>query len=579
MNFPSGFLLCRSALYLLCLLIALPVFADEINVPDDEETIQAAIDTATDGDTILVEPGEYRETITLRGKNGLTLSGRETARTILKPATSSKPVVTLDDTTDVTFKNFTILDASSGVSVINSTDFSISANVFHLGTSGIAVTISSNSEGDITNNTFYQNSIGAKRATTKTRIKNNLFVENETAISDSATSNSSITYNGFYSNTDDGSVGTNDVTLTNPSFVSVDQSDFHLQADSDADDKGSATDSSYDNSIADLGAYGGSDADTYPYPVGGLKVVNPLYDAASYSLTLQWTANTDYRVSGYKVYSYIEGVTSSYDITAGVTTSITSYPLASPTAPVSAAPTEIPAITAVTPHNQSLVVAWSAASGATRYELRYRADSTAEKELNVGNVTSYTLSGLTNGTTYKIRVLAVAQAMLHARVTAYNAKNESYTPSSEITQILGPAYDGVPSVEAEGMPEATVSYPLLPNEGCFIATAAYGHYSAPQVQALRDFRDRYLMKFSAGRAFVHWYYTHGPAGARVLNDYPVLKLPARIALYPLVLSALFFTQTLASIQLLAVLSLVLLSTIAVLRYRKRISCAGSARSP
>ncbi|NQU04868.1 MAG: T9SS type A sorting domain-containing protein [Calditrichaeota bacterium] len=39
-----------------------------INIPDDQETIQAGIDAAEDGDTVLVQPGEYYESINFEGK-------------------------------------------------------------------------------------------------------------------------------------------------------------------------------------------------------------------------------------------------------------------------------------------------------------------------------------------------------------------------------------------------------------------------------------------------------------------------------------------------------------------------------
>lgn len=48
------------------------------------------------------------------------------------------------------------------------------------------------------------------------------------------------------------------------------------------------------------------------------------------------------------------------------------------------------------------------------------------------------------------------------------------------------------------------------DSGCYVATMAYGSYDAPQVLILRQFRDRFLQKFSAGRAFIRWYYAKSP---------------------------------------------------------------------
>jgi hypothetical protein len=46
-----------------------PLSARIINIPDDFETIQAGIDEAEDGDTVLVAPGEYVENIDFLGKD------------------------------------------------------------------------------------------------------------------------------------------------------------------------------------------------------------------------------------------------------------------------------------------------------------------------------------------------------------------------------------------------------------------------------------------------------------------------------------------------------------------------------
>jgi hypothetical protein len=46
--------------------------------------------------------------------------------------------------------------------------------------------------------------------------------------------------------------------------------------------------------------------------------------------------------------------------------------------------------------------------------------------------------------------------------------------------------------------------------GCYIATMSYGSYDAPQVLILREFRDRFLDRFKAGRSFIAWYYRTSP---------------------------------------------------------------------
>jgi pimeloyl-ACP methyl ester carboxylesterase len=67
--------------------------------------------------------------------------------------------------------------------------------------------------------------------------------------------------------------------------------------------------------------------------------------------------------------------------------------------------------------------------------------------------------------------------------------------------------------------------------GCFIATAAFGSPLAAEVQHLRDFRDRVLLRMTAGRAFVKWYYSWSPRGAEWLRARPFARKMTRTALW------------------------------------------------
>ena len=72
------------------------------------------------------------------------------------------------------------------------------------------------------------------------------------------------------------------------------------------------------------------------------------------------------------------------------------------------------------------------------------------------------------------------------------------------------------------------------DDGCFIATAAYGSSLAPEVDVLRQFRDQYLLPSTAGQLLVRAYYFLSPPVAEFISQQPALKAVIRVALWPLV---------------------------------------------
>jgi len=64
------------------------------------------------------------------------------------------------------------------------------------------------------------------------------------------------------------------------------------------------------------------------------------------------------------------------------------------------------------------------------------------------------------------------------------------------------------------------------DEGCFIATAVYGNINAPEVNALRRFRDNTLVHNTAGRAFVDFYYSGaGKKAADIVKEHLPSTIP------------------------------------------------------
>lgn len=93
--------------------------------------------------------------------------------------------------------------------------------------------------------------------------------------------------------------------------------------------------------------------------------------------------------------------------------------------------------------------------------------------------------------------------------------------------------------EYENATSQAVSF-TVEKRGCIIATAAYGSELAPELQFLRDFRDRLVYSTFAGaqfmEAFEAWYYSFSPPIAALIDESSLIRQLVRIALYPLIFS-------------------------------------------
>ncbi len=544
--------------------LCLPAAIGDVIVPDDYDTIQEAIAAiAADPELdrrIIVEPGTYRENITLI--EDLSVRGRETARTFLEGG-GDQPVVTINGVDNVDFANFTLTEGNIGVQVDNSLDVTISNNVFDLGGSATGVEVIDDSDVVVSNNTFWENGTAVSRTQDLTEIKNNIFARNALAIRSDG-DDAEISFNCFFENINTDTLGSDSETAEDVLFVDTDERDFHLREDSDCIDVGAETDTDViDGSRADAGAYGGSLADTFPFPVPQPDAVDTSAGSSGpFSINVSWSANRSYLVTnssdpgGYDLYYDSDASGPPYDGTdAGSgdpdqaspidVGNVTSFTLDGLSPDVTSAP-ETPTLLSVEPGNQRLRLRWTAVDGATRYNVHWGVASTSENTLDVGNVTSFELSGLENGVTYQLAVSAVAQATYYIAVKVYDstASRHESVFSPEATVSLGESFESGLSNELTGIPEEVVPFPDLPDNGtgCFIATAAYGGESAPSVLALRDFRDRYLITNAPGRAVVDAYYATSPPLARYLDAHPELKPVVRVALYPLVAAALFVLE-------------------------------------
>lgn len=101
-----------------------------------------------------------------------------------------------------------------------------------------------------------------------------------------------------------------------------------------------------------------------------------------------------------------------------------------------------------------------------------------------------------------------------------------------------PGTPGSPVTAAELCTSPSEVVGLLDDKHCFIATAAFGSDMAPEVESLREFRNKFLMNNFVGRGFVAFYYKHSPYYANLIAESDFARGLVRLLLWPI----LFFAQ-------------------------------------
>jgi len=282
------FMLSRitTSLVLVHLIYVSVVSATIINVPGDHPTIQAGIDASSDGDTIMVAPGRFNETLIISGKDIHILSkfGPDSSFITASPDTD-KGWIWFEDNTKSTLRGFTIKDkwdALGGIVFIkgNSTPRIENCLFTNLYNSYSIINNQNSSTSidptEITSCVFAYNPGQSSEANTissngsYTLVRNSILwntgFENEINGGEVIVSYSDI-YNGW---SGEGNIN------SHPEFVDPASGDFHFQVGSPCINSGDPSlPKDSDGSVTDMGVYG----TTGNTSIHAIESVNPTQNA------------------------------------------------------------------------------------------------------------------------------------------------------------------------------------------------------------------------------------------------------------------------------------------------------------
>jgi len=543
------------ALILLCFFSSLNAADIPVNAEDDDTAIQSLIAGSTPGDTLVFEPGTYTTSITINGANQLNIKGKDTTNTILQ-SSGNNPVITVEGAPRSTIQNLTFKSASIAIKFIDSTtsNTDVINNIFRVGENNNALEVGIGDGINITleNNVFYDNSISTlTESINQINAKNNIFVGFD-ADDFNLNAYNNIDFNCFSAAitgiTDQG----NNNIVGDAEFVDPDNDDYHLKSNSSCIDIGEGN-SDPDETQTDAGAFGGENSDIIPQAIR-IKSVDKTNPAA---VIVKWDQNLDYRISGYKIYYDATGLFGKD--TESERTALDFEPISVPdnsaeemefTFTIFGTPASeltVPSTPSLreedaTPSNNKITLNWNKLSDANAYTVHYQSETGSEESVDVGDESGYEINNLDNSQKYTIWITARNELERYFQIVATMDLNsgefaESYFIHADVVETIATSEPSEKSNEIVMQPEKVAPYPTLPDKRCFIATAAFGHYSVDEVQTLRHFRDKYLLTNYAGQQFVTWYYTHSPAAAKIITKNETLKFIIRTALFPLIAAA------------------------------------------
>lgn len=284
----------------------------------------------------------------------------------------------------------------------------------------------------------------------------------------------------------------------------------------------------------------------YAPPRWTTTTVGTITSAATTSMTLATSrAGTTSTIASYSaatnttaaIAASVTSVTATYTFTSSMlqmtSTSIFSWTLTSRSTSYSTTSTTTTATQTIISVS-TLRTTTSTTATYTSVSVQTSSSTTSRTSTIVVVSTSLTTTTLTATSTsnYPTVTLTLANTSFMATTTF----SPTVTTTSVQTSIVPTTSTGASILTTT----TTITTTIAVTRPCIVASAAHGSELAPEVQFLRELRDRTVMSTFAGtqfmRIFNNFYYSFSPAVAELVRTSPYLATAARVLISPLLIS-------------------------------------------